>query len=521
MKRLRTAAIFSDGMVLQRETPICVFGTCDEKQEITVILDDMEVRTMSRDGEWKAFLPPKPAGGPYQMKVTTKEEVIVYHDVYLGEVWLAGGQSNMEFELRNCSTGLEEISNTKDTLLRFYQVNRSSYIEEEFYRKEEMNRWQYETEESFGTWSATGYYFAKKLREELNVAVGIIGCNYGGTSASCWIGKGMLEKDADTRTYLEDYEKVCKNRSYEEYLNELAEYRVYEAQWNKKVDDVYKNNPDILWSKVQEIAGPCRWPEPLGPHSPYRACGLYETMLKRVCPYTLRGFLYYQGESDDHREHTYAKLLRQLILQWRMDWDNLSLPFLFVQLPMHIGREDRDLGNWAVLREQQNEVYQTVRNTSMAVILEAGEFDDIHPKNKKIVGDRLALHALSKIYQKDINPEAPSLLYAIRSGNRVILYLKDTQGNLYYKEDHVYNKSRERYVNKEKQEEISDSGFEVAGEDGIFHSATIQIEGNRIIVISKQVMLPCYLRYAFHNFGPVTIFGGNGIPLSTFRITVG
>lgn len=521
MKKLRTAAIFSDGMVLQRETPICVFGTCDGNQEITVILDDIAEQTISRGGKWRVILPPKSAGGPYQMKITTKEETITYHDVYLGEVWLAGGQSNMEFELRNCSTGLQEMNYKKDPLLRFYQVNRSSYMEEEFFSKEEKNHWQYETDESFGTWSAVGYYFAKRLREELSVAVGIIGCNYGGTSASCWIGKDILAKDSDTRAYLEDYEKVCNNKSYEDYLKELNKYREYEAQWNKKVDDLYKDNPDILWSKVQEIAGPCRWPEPLGPHSPYRACGLYETMLSRVCPYTLRGFIYYQGESDDHRERTYAKLLRQLILQWRMDWGNLSLPFLFVQLPMHLGREDRDLGNWAVLREQQYEVYQTVRNTSMAVILEAGEFNDIHPKNKKIVGDRLALHALAKVYQKNLNPDAPSLHFAIRSGGKVNLYLKDTQGDLSFKEDQAFIKSRERYVNKEKQDEISESGFEIAGEDGIFYSATIQIEDNHITAMSSQVALPCYLRYAYHNFSPVTVYGGTGIPLSTFKITLG
>ena len=520
MKHLRTAAIFSDGMVLQRETPVCVFGLCEGDQKITVILDDIAVTTSSREGEWKVLLPPKPAGGPYQMKVFTKDETIVYQDIYLGEVWLAGGQSNMEFELRNCSTGFEELNQTKDPLLRFYQVNRSSYIEEDFYKREEKNHWQNETQESFGTWSAVGYYFAKRLREELCVAVGIIGCNYGGTSASCWIGKEMLEKDLDTIAYLEDYEKVCNNRTYEEYLKQLSEYRDYESQWNKKVDNLYQNNPDILWSEVQKIAGPCRWPEPLGPHSPFRACGLYETMLKRVCPYTLRGFLYYQGESDDHREHTYAKLLRQLILQWRKDWENINLPFLFVQLPMHIGREDKDRGNWAVIREQQNEVYQTVRNTSMAVILDAGEFDDIHPRNKKIVGERLALHALAKIYQKNINPEAPSLQYAIRSGNEVTLFLKDSQGELYYKEDQVFKNSRERYVNKEKQEEISDSGFEIAGEDGIFYTATIRIEGNCIIVMSSEVDVPCYLRYAYHNFSPVTIYGGTNIPLSTFRITV-
>ncbi len=520
MGHLRTAAIFSDGMILQREVPICVFGTCEGVQTITVSLGDMEVITDSRAGEWKVLLPPKPAGGPYQMKIAAKEETITYEDVYLGEVWLAGGQSNMEFELRHCSTGHEELSNEKDPLLRFYQVNRAACMEEDFYEKEDKNHWQYETEDSFGTWSAVGYYFAKRLRAELSVAVGIIGCNYGGTSASCWIGKEILGKDSDTSAYLEDYEKACRNRTKEEYLKELSEYREYEAAWNKRVDEVYKNNPDILWSEVQKIAGPCRWPEPLGPRSPYRASGLYETMLKRVCPYTIRGFLYYQGESDDHRAGTYAKLLRQLILQWRMDWDNLSLPFLFVQLPMYIGREEKDRGNWAVLREQQNEVYQTVKNTSMAVILEAGEFDDIHPKNKLVAGERLASHALAKVYHKNLNPEAPSLQYAIRSGNKVLLYLKDTQGVLCYKEDQAFEKSRERYVSKETGDEISESGFEIAGEDGVFHSATIQIEGNCIVVMSEQVILPRYLRYAYHNFSPVTIFGQTGIPLSTFHTTV-
>lgn len=163
----------------------------------------------------------------------------------------------------------------------------------------------------------------------------------------------------------------------------------------------------MLWSEVLKVAGECLWPEPLGPKSPFRAGGLQETMLKRINPYTLRGFIYYQGESDDHKPKIYAKLLTKLIDQWRCDWEDDELPFIFVQLPMFIGKEDKDQKNWLIIREEQMKVHKTIKNTGLAVILDCGEFDNIHPLDKETVGFRLAMQALYHVYGKILKAYGP------------------------------------------------------------------------------------------------------------------
>lgn len=517
---LRTAEVFSDGMVLQQGVPIRIFGTLDRTEKVILCLNETVVETIARAGKWMVVLPPQNATGPITMCVCAGEEKIIYKDIYIGEVWFAGGQSNMEFELRNCSSGTEALEREKDELFRYFPVERKGYFEEGYEDRTGTIRWQKETEEGFGLWSAVGYYFGKRIREELGVAVGIIGCNYGGTSAACWMSEMYLLQDLELKEYLSDYQRATEGKSEKEYLAELATYRDYEARWNKIVDQLYRENPEIIWSEVQRIAGPCLWPEPLGPRSPFRPCGLYDTMLKKVAPYTIRGFLYYQGESDDHRPTSYGKLLKQLIEQWRREWKDLSLPFLFVQLPMYLGREDQDRGNWAILREQQRSVCETVKNTAMAVILEAGEFDNIHPKNKMVVGERLALQALEKVYQKSIISEGPCFHYAIRTEDKVRLYFHSWGGKLFFREDKNFQQSRERYAYEGPGDVISENGFEIAGEDQVYQKANITVKEEVIIVWSEKVKTPRYLRYAYHNFSPVTVFGENNIPLSTFHIEI-
>jgi len=371
-------------------------------------------------------------------------------------------------------------------------------MDEEFLEAEANTSWQECTPETAGIWSAVGYYYADKLAKELDVTVGIIGCNWGGTSASAWISKESIALDKDTNTYLEEYDKVNEGRTFEEYLAELEDYNSWYGPWQKRVDQCYAENPEILWEEVLEIAGESRWPEPLGPKSPYRPGGLYETMVQRVMPYTLRGFIYYQGESDDHKPDMYAKLLTKLIEQWRRDWQDDELPFILVQLPMFINRGDEDKKHWAIVREQQMLVHQTVKNTGIAVILDCGEFNNIHPVDKAPVGYRLALQSLYHVYGKDVKAYGP-----IYKG---LSYLENAiELTFQHAEDGIV-------VKGEKAQ-----GFEIAGEDKEFFEADIQINGNKIIVSSEQVKEPKYVRYAWTNYGPVTLYNKEGLPMPTFR----
>lgn len=494
----KVAPIFSSNMVLQREKNIKVWGTGDEDTFVTVSIENNKVIGKVKNGKWSVILPSMQAGGPYELKVTDENATIIFHNVMLGEVWLAGGQSNMELRITESKNGEELLANIKNDKVRYYNTLRLSYIDEEFLEKEAINHWQECSSETAGEWSAVAYYFAKKMSEELGVTVGIIGCNWGGTSASAWMSRESLEEDKDTNTYVQEYEECNKGRSFEEYLEQLTEYNTWYEAWQKRVDKCYAENPDILWPQVLEIAGESRWPEPLGPKSPFRAAGLYETMLKRVMPYTLRGFIYYQGESDDHKPKIYEKLLTKLILQWRKDWEDEELPFIFVQLPMHIWQQDKDIKHWAIIREAQMSVHKTIKNTGMAVVLDCGEFDNIHPVDKEPVGIRLALQALYHVHGKKLAAYGP-----IYKG-------------LEYKENGVelsFTHAEDGIVLKGEAAE----GFEVAGEDKQFMKAKAEIRKDKIYVYCKKVKEPKYVRYNWTNYGPVTLFGKNGIPLAPFR----
>ena len=495
---LKLASIFSDNMVLQRNKNINIWGTSSKSNMVSIKFNEKVIDTKVINNEWRAILPSMEAGGPYSMEISDGNEDIILNNIMIGEVWVASGQSNMELELQNSKNGKVVVKSIKNYNIRFYNVPRLSYIDDEFFRIEDNTTWQECNKENVSTWSAVGYYFAKKLSEELGVTVGIVGCNFGGTSASAWISRDRLEEDVDTRSYVEEYEKVNEGRSFEEYLNEVEEYNVWYKEWQERVDECYKRDPNILWSKVLEIAGENRWPEPLGPKSPYRPGGLYKTMLRRIIPYTIGGVLYYQGESDDHKPKIYGKLLKKLIEQWREDWEDDELPFMIVQLPMFIGREDEDKKNWPIIREEQMRVHKRIKNTGIAVIIDCGEFDNIHPLDKETVGYRLTLQALLHVYKKNIKAYGPTY--------REIKYLdKAIEVSFDNAEDGIINIGNKA------------NGFEIAGENKKFFEANIIIENNKIIISSSKVDNPKYVRYAWTNYGEVNIFNKIGLPMAPFR----
>lgn len=206
-----------------------------------------------------------------------------------------------------------------------------------------------------------------------------------------------------------------------------------------------------------------------------------------------------QGEADDMKPVLYQKLLTRMIRQWRDDWEDQTLPFLFVQLPMHRNESDPDYKNWCLLRESQMNTFKTVKNTGIAVILDCGEFNDIHPKDKIPVGERLALQAMYQVYQIRNEREAFGPIYK----------------TFEYKDGGIelsFNYMEEGFrINGEA------SGFEIAGEDGNYINAAIEIRGSKIFLSSSEITYPLHARYCWTNYGDVTIFGTNGLPLAPFR----
>lgn len=502
---LQAAAVFSDHMVLQRNKKICIFGEGVTGRKISVSLDGDSVWTRCLDGKWKVYLPEREAKEGLSLEITDGEETIVFQDIAVGEVWLAGGQSNMELEIKDAEGGIDVLKNgLKDEItqkVRFYYTPKQAYKGTDFDEVERNSHWELFSEEDAAKWSAVGFFFAKKLAQKLGVTVGVIGCNWGGTSASCWMSRDSMLENEQTRSYVDEYDASdAIHKSEEEQVKEYQEYLRYQEDWDKRAVPIYEKEPMISFDKIQEIIGPNKYPGPMNCANFVRPAGLYETMLKRVMPYTLRGFIYYQGESDEHKASNYFALFSRMIRLWREDWNDDSLPFIMVQLPMHRYQHDPDTRSWCLLRENQMKAYQTLRNTGIAVAIDCGEFHEIHPKNKVPVGERLALQALYGVYgvisQEEVfGPIYKDFLY--KDGGMEITFDHAKDG-LVCKEDAI-------------------TGFEIAGADGVFVEAKAELIKNTVFLQAEGVDEPVVARYLWTNYSEVPVFGANGLPMAPFR----
>jgi sialate O-acetylesterase len=504
---MKTASVFSDNMVLQREKNFRIFGTCtDSDKAITVRIPELHVSAgaVISGGKWEAVMPALPAFDCCTVEIVSKTELIVFRNVAIGEVWLAGGQSNMEYELRNDKNGAKELAECSNENVRYYYTPKCPMTDEELFQSEANTHWMLPSEKNSEAWSAVGWYFAKELSRKLGCTVGILGCNWGGTSASAWIPREWLETNTKLRPYLDDYDKAVEGKTPEQMIAEYDEYTAYHAEWQKRVEALYAKEPDTPWAKVQELCGVNRYPGPMGIKNPMRPCGLYETMVSRVCPYTVRGVLWYQGESDDNRPYTYYDLMSLLINCWRTIWHDDEMTFLIVQLPMFRYREDPDYKHWAYIREAQMKLFKTVKNTGIAVALDCGEFNNIHPVDKSVVGHRLYLQAMSEVYslmeRKDTMPPM-YLSHEVRHGDTMIVYLDNPSHGLQGKKDCT-------------------GGFELAGADNIYYPAdSVEIKGDQIHIKCSKVKTPLNVRFKWTNYAEVSLFsaGSHGIPLAPFR----
>ncbi|MBQ6567659.1 MAG: hypothetical protein IJL80_11440 [Treponema sp.] len=521
--------LFSNDCVLQRGTIITIFGEGSDGLEVQAVLKNKDGcitgknKTFARNGRWRLCLEEQRAMTGATLVVSCKESKRVFYNVAVGEVWLAGGQSNMEFELGNSTEGPIELENEASPNVRFFYTKKNSWMDKKFYEDERYNSWQVWGSESAHTWSAVGYFFAKKLARDLGVTVGIIGCNKGGTSASCWLSREALSEDTGLSSYLDEYEAAVGNKSEEEQIKEFDAYEKEQAAWDKKYADLQKENPGVTWEQAEKQIGKNPWPGPMGIKNPHKPSALYESMVARTAPYTIRGVLFYQGESDDHKPLLYYRLFSKLISCWRKLWGDDTLPFVFVQLPMHRYEGDEDFRNWCLIREAQEKIASTVRNTTLASALDQGQYNDIHPKTKKILGERMEVSALDLVYRQIRKEEAvsPSLKSFFAEDDRITLTFDNAMEGFFFKKD---EEELTHYIHLEslvgRQVPESFSGFEIAGPDGVYHPAKVEeVEGrtDKLVLTSDKVNVAVSARYAWYNYGPVTVFGKNGMPLLPFR----
>ena len=497
---MRTAAIFTDHMVLQREKPVKVWGDGRDGRRVTVTLGGQSASDTVRDGKWCVTLPPMPAADGLTMTVRSGAVQIIYRDIAVGEVWLCGGQSNMEFEIKDELNGQAVLDSLRPECgVRYYYTPKQRMIDGDFERCERQAKWTKATPTDARAWSAAGLYFALELSQKLGVTVGLIGCNWGGTSASAWVSRDLLESERALRPYLTDYDNAVAGKTEAELNAEYDAYTAYQDRWWHDYCALITEHPETTWNDALKIIGESKYPGPMGPKNETRPCGLYETMLQRVCPYTLRGFLYYQGESDDHRPEVYETLLTALIGCWRRDWDDPALPFLNVQLPMYRAASDPDYKHWCRIREAQANVYRKLRHTGLAVHADGGEFDNIHPKEKATVGHRLVLQALCEVYHRmpRAKASAPMFRLGYPLGSSYVIRTENAPEGFCLKGEAA--------------------GFELAGADGVFHPANAAFAPDCITLTAKNVPAPQYARYAWTNYMQVTVFGMNGLPLAPFR----
>ena len=500
---LKVSGVFSDHMVLQSGKRIPVWGTADPGCIIRAKLDGEEVSARAgEDGCWKVRFSPKEARRGLSLVVMGEEEEKVFSDVAVGEVWFAGGQSNMELPLIDSLDGRQKVQSCGNVDIRFYMVPKCAFPGEELEREEENSAWQVLSPATGGVMSAVAYYFAANIQNTSGGPVGMICCAWGGTSISCWMSRQQLLKSSAGHRYIEDYEALIGDKTDEQYRREMEAYnRKWEA-WNSRVEARRKQDPSITWEVLNEECGLCPWPQPAGRTSPFRPHGLYETMVRRVSPYAVRGFLYYQGEEDEARYESYDWMMYALIDEWRSVFGDDTLPFLFVQLPMYIAKTDAESGNdsrhWAMMRDQQMKTARTIAHTGLAVLTDCGEFDNIHPLDKETVGLRLALQARAKVYGEDVTADGPVFSDAEYADGTAIVRFHHTGTHLTVKGEKL-------------------TGFEVAGKDGIFYSAESSAKTDCVHLTAREVPEPCYVRYAWKNYCKANLYGASGLPAAPFR----
>ena len=497
---LKISPVFSDGAVLCRGKEIRIFGEAEEGALVRCELRDEKDRTLAagegvaRDGKFLILLPPQEARTGCRLRLTAGEDCFTALDICVGEVYLAGGQSNMELELQNADEGQTLIAGHVNPLVRYFNVPKFGYLCEERDEAWGRARWEAIGPGRGKDMSAAAYFFAMKLQRELGVPVGIIDCYLGGTSVTCWMDGEWLGRTAEGARYLREYAEETKDITMEAFLEKERRFRHNLDAWNEQMAAWKAAHPGGAWDDLVAEIGECPWDPPKGPASPYRPAGLYDTMVAPLIPLALTGILYYQGEEDTWRTEAYDTLMMSLIDRWRGAFLGPELPFLFVQLPMWIAKGAADSKTWPALRLRQSETRDRMRNTGMICLLDQGEFDNIHPTNKRVVGERLFELAKQMIY--GLAGETSPRVTERRIGDGMM--------TLYTDQPLTARDGKEPAL------------MELAGADGVFAPARAMLEGPMLHLTAAGVEHPLHCRYAWTDYGQVNLFGGNGLPLEPF-----
>jgi sialate O-acetylesterase len=501
-------AIFSDGMVIQRETKAPIWGSADPEEKILVEASWGAKATCiaNPDGSWKVALQTPEAGGLFSITVSGKNQIKI-EDVLSGEVWICTGQSNMKCTMAFFSKKardpkyqpaaeyiLNEITTANDPLLRQIKVPKKTSP----YKKlnDFEGQWVSASPETTGEMTATGYFFARELRKQLNVPVGLVLCAWGGTRIEPWIAADTYRSDDEMAAYY-DQEMASLKAASDAYSAKEAKQKLEKQRAAWEANGKKGQQPGIQADPETDK----QWP-----------ATLHNGMLSAIIPYAIKGAIWYQGESNaNYMPDAYEDRFRTLITSWRDEWDQGDFPFYWAQLASYKEPNTEPLGNdgWATICDAQRRTL-TLPNTGMAVLTDIGEANDIHPHNKMDAGKRLALWALAKEYGFEQPYSGPLYKNYSTKGDSVLITF-----------DHVGSGLMAGHKNVLDDTVKSDEPllrFQIAGSDRVWKWANAEIiDEDTVSVSHPDVKNPAVVRYAWSaNPEGANLYNKEGLPASMF-----
>lgn len=466
---LKMSPIYTDNMVLQHSIPLEIKGVANRGDEITIKIADQKYKTKCDDnGKWSVTLSPLKAGTGYTLSVSTKDKSLTYTNVAVGEVWLCSGQSNMAFMICEGATAQKDVANANNCNIRLFNMKPAHETRAEEWNVtflDSLNRldyykptlWQECNGESVNSFSSVAYHFGRVLADSLDIPVGLI-CNaIGGSAAESWISRTIIE------------ERIP------DILNNWTQ--------NDMVQDWVRGRAELN----------CKKSTVNGQRHPYEPTYLYAVNQKWLGDFTIKGMLWYQGESNAHNIELHEQLFPMVIESWREQQNNPDMPFYFVQLSS-INRP-----SWCNFRNSQRIMSENLHNVGMAVSSDKGDEWNVHPICKKEIGERLARIALNKSYgMRNITPSGPMFKGVTFEGGAAYPTFEYGEG-----------------LQSSDGGEII--GFEVAGEDKLFYPAKAEIKGGKLKVWTKEVKSPKYIRYGWQPYTKANLVNQDGLPASTFN----
>lgn len=486
---VRLPHLWTDHMVLQQNSLVRIWGWADPDEQVTVRFCGQKASGKAdAQGRWEVKIPTGQAGGPYELTVAGRQNQITCRNVLVGEVWVCSGQSNMAWPVIASLNSQQEIASANYPKIRLFTVVRKVSDKP---LEDCEGVWQECCAQTVGSFSAVGYFFGRALHQQLGVPVGLINSSWGATPAEAWISRQSLLSEPSLQPLLEQWEKM------------IADWPKVNPQYLRRYEQKRKN-----WQRAQNRPGTKPTPPPPVPNrsaqSSHRPANLYNAMIAPLTRYTIRGVIWYQGESNVTRAWQYRTLFPLLIRDWRRAWGQGDFPFGFVLLAPFDYKRDVNFTDvppsWCPeLREAQLFTLQTVPKVGMACLMDLNETTDIHPRNKQEIGRRLALWALGAVYGKSVVFLGPIYESMSLEGNRIRIRFTGVGSGLVSRDGQPLRH------------------FTIAGQDRVFYPAKALIEGNTVVVWSPKVPRPVAVRFAWQDSAVVNLANKEGLPAAPFR----